>query len=656
MVTIQLTDGNLDVGSEQAMELEVTAMRFSQGIRDAYTNDIDLPKTRNNIRLLECYNLLDSPNQLYGNQIKPAILTVDGYMLDVHLQVVSVTDDTITVCMYEQVLPNDLRDKEIRELVRDDQNSITAWNGTSMNLYPDRYWEYDYGTSYQTIGPQNPFPLSPGETFSAHPSALAQMHQFRDVNDVLADISSVSGHTMPTVDVGLVLLSQNKYVCPENRRQTISVQLSSDGGQDMCIVGGQHVTNSLEGFTSSMERYGDSQTKEVTFNRPCSGTFMGFLSWGRKMTAGTNTFQVTMLRNGVPETSWSFSTSGTGQRNGFVVAANYPVAFAANDILSFRFDSQTTNNPQNKMELVQMVFDFTWTDYEITEDDYGQDMVYGGIPPILFAWGPDDTLQHKDFDGMSGPMNIYKWNGQVDQTLQMTLPLASWSWHGFWCNLSDITVGQLLWGLAWLSGSYVRRTQTGIEFGTAERMKSIDGNVSEIRPDTEHLGRLNYIRWSGQENTVPTSEIDNEFLEAEHDIAVLPFANVRPGRMGIAYVPQYKVEPDSDGGFSIDFSEIEGQVLLRKWNPTAPNPVHVLMPPPLAPTFGFENLTSATEVDIETFDDQVTDLDYVYLDGRKYMIISVSSDLNDRFSKITALLVPTKSPLSTPITWQLQRQ
>ena len=615
MVTIQINGGTLDVLDGQAMELEVTAMRFSGGIRDAYTNDLSLPKTKNNIKLLDCYNLLDSPNQLYGSKIQPAVLTVDGYMLDVHLQVVEVTDDEITVCLYEQVLPNDLRDKEI--------------------------WEYDYGTSYTTIGPQNIFPLAPGETVSAHPSALAQMHQFRDVNDVLAAVSAASGHTMPTVDVGLVLLSQNKYVCPENGRQTISVQLCSDGGQDMCIVGGQHVSNSLEGFSSSMERYGDSQTKEVTFNRPVSGTFKGFLSWGRKMTAGANTFQVTMLRNGVPETSWSFSTSGTGPRNGFVVTATHPVAFAANDTLSFRFDSATASDPQDKMELVQMVFDFHWTDWGITADDYGQEMVYGGMPPRLFGWGPDGYLQYKDFDGMSGPMYVYKWNGQLDQTLQMTLPLASWSWHGFWCNLSDITVGQLLWGLAWLDGSYVQRTQTGIGFGSAERSKPIEGRVTAVRPDTDMLGQRNYIRWSGQENPSPVSAINSEFLPPERDLAVLPFAYVRPGRLGMAYVPQYTAEAVSDGGFTVDYNEIEGQVLLQKWNPTAPNPEHVLMPPPMAPMFGFEKVTSATEVDIETFDDQVTDLDYIYLEGRKYMIINVSSDLDERFSKITALLVPT---------------
>ena len=101
MVTIQINGGTLDVLDGQAMELEVTAMRFSGGIRDAYTNDLSLPKTKNNIKLLDCYNLLDSPNQLYGSKIQPAVLTVDGYMLDVHLQVVEVTDDEITVCLYE---------------------------------------------------------------------------------------------------------------------------------------------------------------------------------------------------------------------------------------------------------------------------------------------------------------------------------------------------------------------------------------------------------------------------------------------------------------------------------------------------------------------------------------------------------------------------
>lgn len=635
MVTIQLTDGNLDVGSEQAMELEVTAMRFSQGIRDAYTNDIDLPKTRNNIKLLECYNLLDSPNQLYGNQIKPAILTVDGYMLDVHLQVVEVTDDAITVCMYEQVLPNDLRDRAIRELIRDDENSIIAWNGNSMNKYPDIIRMYDYGSQYIPIA--------------------AQYHQVRGVDSVLASLSDATGHTLPTVGQELVMMAQNKYVCPENRRQIMSVQLSSDGTQDMCIVGGQHVVNDIDGYSGG--NYQESDTKSFTFNRLCSGKMKVIISWGRKISAGTNTYVVSMFRNGIFETNWTISTSATGPRNGYIFSAEYDVSFSAGDVLSFRFDSPTTNNPQNKFDLVQMIIDFNWLEYDIYDDDYGQELAYAAAWPVLYSWDPvTDRIGHI-FNGSTQTLIAYNWNGNsAVSNITYAFPTRAWSWHGYWCNLSDITVGQLLWGLAWYYGYGIRRSQTGIEWTESDRVKEIEGHVTRISPSSDRLGKKNYIVWNGQEDAAPVSVIDSEFLVDEMTLAELPFAYIRNGRNGLGKISQYEIKKDDDGNYDVSYNEIDGQVIMKHWNITAPHPYPALVAPYLADNFSLSRITSATEVDIETFDDQVTDLDYVYLDGRKYMIISVSSDLNDRFSKITALLVPTKSPL-TPILWQqLQRQ
>ena len=617
MVTIQLANGNLDVGSEQAMELEVTAMRFSGGISDAYTNDIDLPKTRNNIRLLECYNLLDSPNQLYGSQIKPAVLTCDGYMLDVHLQVVSVTDDTITICLYEQMLPNDLRDKEIRELIRDDDNSIVVWNGFSRYTRPDIFKYYDYGSQYMSFE--------------------AQFHPVYSMNDVISRIATETGYTLPTVDPNLAIMAQNKYLCPQNTRQMMSVQLSTDGTPDMCIIGGQHVVNDLEGYTKG--KYQESEIKSVKFNRDCSGTMKVYISWTRKSDAYSNTYQIKMYRNGAFEQEWTITTSTGGQRNGFFFSHAYNVHFDPDDEISFKFESSTTNNPQNKFELFQMVMDFNWTDYVISEDDYGEEMAYGSPYPTLFSYNPnsDSPIAHL-FNGVQSTFTVYNHNGNnVVLSFAKTLPERAWSYHGYWCNLSDITVGQLLWGLAWYSGNGIRRTQTGLEWVDVNHTKVIEGHITSISPTTEHLGRKNYMRWTGQDNATPVSVIDSEFLSDGHDIVELPFAYVRDGREGMGKIDQYDITIDDDGTTSVQYSEIKGQVIMR----FAPNNAHVLVPPTIDYTFGFEHLTSATEVEIETFDDQITDQDYVYLDGRKYMIVSVSADLNEKFSKITALLVPT---------------
>lgn len=639
MVTIQLTDGNLDVGSEQAMELEVTAMRFSNGIRDAYTNDIDLPKTRNNIRLLECYNLLDSPNQLYGNQIKPAILTVDGYMLDVHLQVVSVTDDTITVCMYEQVLPNDLRDRAIRELIRDNESTIKVWWGESQTYWPDYFRQYDYGFTY------NP--------------ALAQLHPVKGANNVISQIEAASGHTLPHVPDDMALMAQNRYVCPENTRQTISVQrLNGSNTGEMCMVAGQHVVNDAEGFENG--KYEESSYKKMTFNRDCTATVTPYISWGRKLASGTHTFQIIAYINGVNCGGYTFNIHTANKRNGFVFPDPDTYTFHAGDVLEFRLSSSGLDNPFSKLEHLQMIWDVVYSDYAITEDDYGQEMKYAPKLPTLYGWCPNypDYVWEYPFNGL-GLQRLYIYKSETfydpDDDIYLNFPLRGWAYHGYWCNLSDITVGQLIWGLAWIRGNGVTRNQTGLAWTASDRAKAIEGHITSISPSTEHLGQRNYIRWSGQQDTEPLTTIQNEFLEADHTIAELPFAYVTYGSEGLALVPQYTAKTNEDGTTDVDYDEIDGQVLVLYRDNEHTYLYPALIPPSMTNTFGFERLTSATEVEIETFDDQVTDLDYVYLDGRKYMIISVSCDLNDRLSRITALLVPTKSPL-TPILWQLQRQ
>ena len=620
MVTIQMQGGTLDISSDQAMELEVTAMRFSDGICDAYTNDMDLPKTMNNIKLLECYNLLDSPNQLYGSQIKPAILTVDGYMLDVHLQVVSVTDYTITICLYQKILPNDLRDKEIRELIRDDDNTILPWFKDSMTRYPAWFFEYDYGSQYTPD--------------------YAQYHPVKLVNDVISSISSATGYTLPATDNDIAMMAQNKYVCPENQRQVISAQLSTDGTADMCIVGGQHVVNDVEGY-DGVSSYMESSVKEVVFNRDCTGTFKPYISWGKVMASGTNTLGIGMYRNGVFEAGWSFEVTPTGRRNGFLLDEyTHSIQMNANDVLTFRV-SGTVNNPQNKLEHLQIVIDFNWTQYEILPDDYGEEMKYSGAYPTLYGWGTDGYRWPYAFDGNSSHFRIYNWDSQLYDTFDKALPLRAYSYHGFWCNLSDITVGGLFFGLAWWTGQGIARTNSGIGWTDRDRAKQIEGHITSISQTTDKLGQKNYIRWTGEDSPEPVSEINSEFLSSEHDIVVIPFAYVRNGRYGYGKIDQYEITKDDDGKYSVNYNEIDGQVLMRHWNPTAPNPLPAMVALRPIPDFGFDRMTSATEVVIETFDDQVSDQDYIYLDGRKYMIVSISCDLATRFSEITALLVPT---------------
>ena len=627
-----MRDGQLDVGTEQDINVEITNIRFAEGLRDTFTNDITIPKTKNNIRILGCYNLLDSPNQMYGNRIQPAILTVDGYMMNCFIQVVSVNEDDISICLYELVLPNELRDKPIREVLRDTWETIFVWSVNTMSAYGNDFKRYVLGNIYDVN--------------------YMQYHPVKKVNTILTQLSNATGYTLPQTEDDLVLLAQNKNVCPENPNQTISITLSNDGGQDMVMVGGQHIVNDMEGWDGKMKN-AESTIKELTFNRNCSGTFKARISWGRKLISYSNTFEIAMLRNNQFETGWSITTSETGRRNGYIESINHPFTVNAGDVIRFQFVSPTTNNPQNKFDIVQLIMDFTWTDYEITDEDYGIELIYCKEHPILYQWGPNDVVWRHPFDGRTEDFYIYNWDGSLNQneTFSLNFPWRGYSYFGYFCNLSEMTIGELLFALCWYNGYGITHTDDGgIAWTTTDKSKMIDGNITSIMPSSDYLGQKNYIIFNGQETetTTPLTEIPNIWLEERKTLVEIGFSYVRRGTLGRAWIKQYelKYEYDEDDNITdadVSFNDIDGQVAFRLQTPQNSNSHFHLqtIPPHEIQSMGLERMTSATQVEIETFDDEVSNKDYLYLDGRKYMVIQTNSDLINKKTTITALLVPT---------------
>lgn len=632
MVTIQIRNGMLDVGDEQEIQMETTKLRFSEGLRDQYTNDIDIPKTKNNIKILECYNLLDSPNQLYGNQIQPAILTVDGYMRNCYLQVVSITDTKISICLYEKILPNELRDKKIKDILKDDYNSIYVWSVNNVTAYPSNFKRYQYGNSYN--------------------SKYAQYHPVMFVNSVINRLQNETGYSLPQTDSDLLMLAQKKYVCPENKIQVISATLSANGGQDMVLVGGQHITNDMEGWNgrTSMQT---SDITSFTYNRDCTAKFKVRMSWGRKLTTTTNTYMVSMFRNGVFETGWNIIIDPYAKRNGYYESPLYDITFHKDDTIYFHFASPTTSNPENKFDLVQLIMDIEYVDYEITEDDYGEELEYCYRHPTLMSWGPDDVIWQHHFDASTTTFSIYNFDGSLNQnaSFDLTLPWRGYSYFGYFCNLSDITVGELFYSLCLYNGMDITHTDDGgLMFVGAEKTKEIEGEVTEIYPTSEHLGKENFILWAGQDtdHTTPITEIDSIWLEPNNVLLQSQFAVVTRGLLGRARVDQYEFEYDTNknGDMSIDVSfndDIDGQVVLRLQTHENSNSHFNLetIPPHPMSTMGFDKITSSTQVQIETYTDEVSNKDYVYLDGRKFMVVSSTLDLITKKSVITALLVPT---------------
>lgn len=624
MITIQMAGGMLDVKKDQEIALDWTSIRFADGIRDPYTNDIELPKTHNNIAILDCYNLLDSPNQLYGTKIQPAILTVDGTTIECYLQVVSVNSDTITVCMYEKILPSELRDKQLKEIIRDDDNSIWVWSVNTKTAYPNDFRRYDYGSVYN--------------------NKYAQYHPIKKLNDVINTISNETGFNFPTTDSDLGLLAQNKYVCPENKRQVLMWSIHRDN-QNLVVAGGQHIVNDVEGW-DGLTKIGESDTTQIAFNRTCTARINYYVSWGREYTTGLNTFIVSLWKNNQFLTGTTIVTESIGKRNG-LITGHLNIPFEENDVIHMTIDSPTTNNPHRKFDLLNVVWDIEYSDYQITKDDYGTELVYCNSHPYIAGWGPDDVVWKNWFDGGTYTFYIYNFDGSrsLSDDIDITLPWRGVSYFGYWCNLSDITIGGLFHSLCWYMGLKLEYSVNGLQFVPNDSSKSINGIITEILPNSDKLGQKNYILYNGEENddTTPISEIDSIWLEPTVTLHQSEFAKIYRGFLGRGKIYQYKIQYKEDGDVDVDYNDIDGTVLMRYQTQDNIHTHWNLELIPLHPinTMGLENITTSTEVTIETFDDEVKDKDYIYLDGRKYMVVNGNIDLKSKKSTITALLVPT---------------
>lgn len=627
-LSIQLEGGSLDI-YKQDIEWEWTDIRFSDGIKDQYSTDVSLPKTVNNMHLLAVSGLLDSPSQLYGSQIRPCVLCIDGVMMDVYMQVVAVTEDDISVCLYQRTLPDKVFGKRLNEICHDTPETIYVWSVNTDQAYTQDFPVYRYGSPFN--------------------DKYAQRHPTKPLDWVVNRLNSeLQDFTLPTVDSSLRLMGAQKKVCPENTRQMVEFTFT---GSDpwMVFAGGQHVTNDLEGWDGHT-KVGESSTNEITFNRSCTAVLNAKISWGRKLSTGLNTFVLGLFRNGVFEYGWNINTTGTGKRNG-LIQNQITININAGDIFSMRIGSGTTTNAYNKFELLAGVLDFEYSDYEITDDDYDTELVYCHRHPSLKQWFPSDLgYTEHPYDGRTETFYIYNWDGSLNlnSSFDVSFPWRGISYIGYWCNIGDIKLKELYFGLCWLySKKPVRSLDTMTLADADESAVLSDGAITEIRPNSDSLGKRTVVSWSDGEGEKTVVSIDNEWLEDTVSRHESPFTFITAAAGGLAKVNQYEItgetNDDGDTEWEVEYTEPEGAVILRygqygrlhRWG---------LVPPPAISPMGLDKLTQCMEVDIETYDDGVNDKDYLYYNGRKFMVIEGSTDLSSGKSTIKALLVPTAQP------------
>lgn len=623
--SIQMEGGSLDV-YKQDIAWEWTDIRFSDGIRDQYSTDIDLPKTANNCALLGISGLLDSTGQLFGSHIQPCVLCVNGKMVDVYIQIVAITEDGISVCLFERTLPDDVFGKKVREFMEDDWNTIWVWSVNTMTAYPQSFPTYNYGSSYMP--------------------KLAMKHPSRKLNDLIAEINStLQDFTLPSVDDSLWLMAGQKYVCPENPHQVIEGTFTDS--DTLVVVGGQHVVNDMEGW-NGLSKVGESTVKEITFNRSVDATIDIYAAWCESAAVGNHVYYLSIYKNDNFVTGLAVQTNLGGLRTG-VIHPSHPwqMHFEAGDVLKFGIEGESASNIHNKFKLFSAVFDITYANYTITEDDYGTDLVYCYKHPSLKTFNPAATGDYDDqwFDGRT--VNIYSYavadTTPISPVTTLTLPWRGISYFGYWCNIGDITLKELYFGICWLYGLKPVRGMDSLTLVSANDTRELaDGEVVEIRPDTDKLGKSTTVSWAGGEGVSVLTSINNEWLEDEVSRHTSPFAYIGQTGMGLAKINQYEItgELNSDGETTWDckYTEPEGAVLCvygqygrdHRWG---------LLPPPPIDKMGFNKITQVMECTIKTYDAELKDIDYVYYLGRKFMVIEGDLDLESGLTTLTTLLV-----------------
>ena len=116
MISIILNDNELDLFENTEVVWNWKGFRFQTAIRDGYTNNFQIPKTMHNIQVLGVYSLLDSPDIQFEGRLQPAVINLNGQIMPIYIQVVSINEKEIEICTYEDKLVYTIKGSKLGEI------------------------------------------------------------------------------------------------------------------------------------------------------------------------------------------------------------------------------------------------------------------------------------------------------------------------------------------------------------------------------------------------------------------------------------------------------------------------------------------------------------------------------------------------------------
>ena len=614
MLNILVNNEYLELYKETEFTMEFKPWIWSDKVSEPYSTDFQIPQTRKNLNLLGFGDMEDAISPIQNEWID-GLLVNDNKTAKIHIQVVSCTENDITIFVVEFNPLKDLLSKKMGELLVDTPSTIYEWSAQNGNNFP----YYDRGNDL---------------------TAYSQLHPSRTITQILRDLevaygltyNSVLGDVYPSIHGDTVMVAQKKNVCPQNHKQCLSGYIT-DGGY-FSFYGGQHVCNDCEGDPND-------QYTTITFNRDCTIRATLFYTYfSRKQFDVDAQLSIEPFNVNITVGAKTY-TNHTEQKGVYIWHANKGTTFRIKLSQSDKFDK--------KFNLLLFLDIY---DYEVVEDDYGTELKYrypNAIPRMdvyTYGGGTVTTYQTVLNDGKYYIKYDYNYSLKGDSTKWDAIieyPKECYVYFGYYANIDrEKTVNELLYTLAWINEKKLKITEKDI---TLDPYKVIHltnpKNIDNKEFTTSLYGKMNYLSYANGKKTF-VRQLTNKWLADEKDVKTTAMLYADGG-----YSPKYgyvaKIDQYTDFDYdetnktyTCKYNDIEGFFIGRF--------EYVIGDEKITPLYvGSEILADVTQIIIITITTtQSTDFrngDFLEMDGRLYITTEVNRNEDSKTTTIKGILV-----------------
>lgn len=584
MIQIALMGGMLDVPAQE-ISSSFASMRFAESIPDQWTTDIELPRTARNVSLLGAYGELDR-GQLFGEKI-PCFIATERHNDVGCLTVDRLTEDTITVTVYFGTMPTEILDTKIRDIIADDATTtvdmVSYANGHDTSVR--NVAKYNFYSSLQAVYNDVGMHVAPWTQYG-----LPLMPSI-NVNYLLTLIGNKIGYTMPYFTEQWWITAK-ELVGSRNVPAVVTHKVTRDGVEADAVVSCQQ-----DGVSLTIT----NDTISISVDQDCT----------LRVRAGGQIWENSGLYNptvSINSQSAPYS-AGTIVRDGdFHLTTDYTFSATAGTV-------------------------YTW---KIATDDFSS-ITYAFVTVRATTVGqiPQESDEHVAISPQA--FGWYNISGEIVHH-NYCYPYISECYIGTIACLGDVTVKELLTALCWQTGQRIVVDGNTLSFTLPNATKTLrNATLIAFEPVFDKLGRQNKIKHT--DGDVWSFGINNSLLADEVTVQDVKIWSKRAVRgiepLNSLYAPIFNFNYDDDTQkWEIEMGEDIDGVIIGVLNTST----WFLRPIGKPSWMGINELGKVALTMWQTYED-VSEYDYVFIDGHKYMIVDGTTDEETGLCEFRALEV-----------------